>query len=400
MLPTIVTLLGLPGLFGSRVFLPMFVAAVALRFGPEIPWVGELGLLAGVGPVPGWFGHEITLIALGVLSVVEVVAGKNAEARAVLDWIDRYAKPVMAALTALGILSAADAAIVGGQLGAADEASVVAVGVALAVAVATFIVASLRAAVIELLTDVDDGDATGIGRLLSIGEDLWAAFGALFLILFPIVMLAVIGLAMLGLFALQRRAAAREEGAKFACPNCGRDLYKPALHCPHCGRANPRPTRLNWLGAATDEPADAAGQPVELLAKGRCPRCATRLPRRTAEPTCDACGTRPFGDGDLAARLDRHVSMKLPTTLIACGLLSAVPIVGLVPGVILYRLRLVAPYRRYIGRGRGALLRIGVKVAFVLLVAVQWVPVAGAATVPAMALLSWAAHRRAFRTSP
>ena len=398
MLLTIATLLGLPGLFGSRVFLPMFVAAIALRFGPEIPWAGELGLLAGVGPVPGWFGHEVTLASLGVLSIVEVAAGKNAEARAVLDWIDRYAKPIMAALTALGILSAADAAVVGGQLGP-DEASVVTVGVALAVAVATFVVATVRAAVLEPLTDVDDGDATGIGRLLSIGEDLWAAFGVLFLILFPVVMLALIGLAMLGLFALQRRAAAREEAAKFACPQCGRDLYKPALHCPHCGRANPRPTRLNWLGAATDEPADAASQPAGLLAKGRCPRCATRLPRRTADPVCDACGTRPFGDGGLAGRLDRHVSMKLPTTLVACAALSAVPIVGLVPGVILYRLRLVGPYRRYIGRGRGVLLRVGVKVAFVLLVAVQWVPIAGAATVPAMALLSWAAHRRAFRSS-
>ena len=395
---TITTMLGLPGLFGSRVFLPMFAAAVAVRFGPLVPWLGDLGALAGAGEVPAWFTDDLTLIALGVLSLVEVLAQKNPDARAVLNWVDRYAKPALAALTAFGLISTGDAAAVQDRLGRPDEASALAVGGAMFVAAATFVVAAARAAVLDVAADADDADDTGLFRLVSWAEDLWATFGVLFLLLFPAVMLALIGLALLGLFALQRRAAAREEAAKFACPACGRPMYRPALACPHCGNPNPRPASLNWLGAATDRPA-GADQPSVLLAKGRCPRCATRLDRRTTDQSCDACGLRPFDDPARVAALDRHVAGKLPVTLLACAAMSAVPVVGLIPGVILYRLRLVAPYRRYVGRGRAMLTRVAARVLFVLLIAFQWVPVAGALTVPAMALLGFAAYRRAFEKS-
>ena len=50
---------------------------------------------------------------------------------------------------------------------------------------------------------------------------------------------------------------------------------------------------------------------------------------------------------------------------------------GVIPGVIYYRLAIVAPFRRYIPPGRGFLLRWGVRLAVVVLVAFQWVPVAG-----------------------
>jgi hypothetical protein len=58
---------------------------------------------------------------------------------------------------------------------------------------------------------------------------------------------------------------------------------------------------------------------------------------------------------------------------------------------------IVAPFRRYIPPGRSFLLRWGVRLAVVVLVAFQWVPVAGGLIVPAMALINFVAYRSAYR---
>jgi hypothetical protein len=72
-------------------------------------------------------------------------------------------------------------------------------------------------------------------------------------------------------------------------------------------------------------------------------------------------------------------------------------VLGVIPGVIYYRLTIVAPFRRYIPAGRGFVLRWGIRLAVVVLVAFQWVPVAGGLAVPLMTLISYAAYRTAFR---
>ncbi len=77
-------------------------------------------------------------------------------------------------------------------------------------------------------------------------------------------------------------------------------------------------------------------------------------------------------------------------------LFSLVPVVGLIPGVIYYRLALVAPFRRYIPRGRTLLLRWGIWLLFLVLVLLQWVPLLGGLVVPTMALVSYKVYRTAF----
>ena len=73
------------------------------------------------------------------------------------------------------------------------------------------------------------------------------------------------------------------------------------------------------------------------------------------------------------------------------------PVVGLIPGIILYRMTVVAPDRRYLPRGRTLLVRWGVRLAYLFLIFVQLTPVTGTLAVPAMALLGWSAYRRSFR---
>jgi hypothetical protein len=94
------------------------------------------------------------------------------------------------------------------------------------------------------------------------------------------------------------------------------------------------------------------------------------------------------------ASIDRRV----PGVLLACFVLGLIPVLGVIPAVIYYRLVIVAPFRRYMPAGRGFLLRWGVRLALVVLVAFQWVPVAGGFALPAMALINYAAYRTAYRS--
>jgi hypothetical protein len=78
---------------------------------------------------------------------------------------------------------------------------------------------------------------------------------------------------------------------------------------------------------------------------------------------------------------------------VACFLLGLVPVLGVIPGVITCQLAIVAPFRRYIPPGHGFVLRWGVRLVILALVAFPWVPVAGGFAVPAMALINYGAYR-------
>ena len=82
--------------------------------------------------------------------------------------------------------------------------------------------------------------------------------------------------------------------------------------------------------------------------------------------------------------------------LVSAGF-SMIPVIGLIPGVIYYRLTIIGPLRRYIPRTRTILLRWLVRIAIFLLIMLQWIPVAGIFAVPAMALLNYSVYRSAFR---
>jgi len=387
--------LGLTGLFASRVFLPMFAAAVVMRFGPDVPIVNDLGLLDGLRDAPPtWFTANGTLLVLGVLAAAEVFANKVPEARELLNYVDQYGKPAAALATYVGIASVTDQQFIEEVLNRAGVGDAI---VGLFVAGGAFVVASAHNAVFGGLIELDEDDDTGIVGLFSWAQDVYALFGTIFLILFPIVMGLLILAAIGVILYLRRRAEKREEQSKIACPSCQQPMYLPAIVCGACGAANPSPTRVNWLGVATREPViDREQHPYVLVTKKRCRRCATRLEARDPHAACPACAAVPFDDPAFVAAYDRMVMARLPLVLLVCVLLSLVPVIGLIPGVIVYRMALVAPFRRYIGRVRTFALRWGVRLVFLLLIAIQWMPGVGGVTVPAMALISYLVYRGSF----
>ena len=416
----IIQALGSTGLFASRAFVPAFAAALFLRFGDQLPLLGPvvdgLGLLKG-GVVPGWFTSDVSLLVLGVLAALEIAANKNPDARAILNKLDKYIKPGMAALTFLGVAGVKDAAFIEQTVGLATElgggpvgggllvlaaggtiASVLTAAFAVVSAVGTFVIAAVRSAVLGVFFDADPDDDVGIQKLFSWASDLWAAFGVFFLILFPFVMIALVAI-VTGLIAgLRWWLNRKEEKSRVACGTCKTLMYRCAMACGSCRSPNPNVCDVGVLGQSdTDDPADMASQPRQLAEARRCPLCATRLPERDPNQACPTCDTRPFADPAFVRRYENDIAKRLPLVLGVGALLSAIPVIGLIPGVIYYRMALVAPFRRYLPWGTSFVAKWAIRAVLFLLIAVQWIPAVGIVTVPAMALISFFAYRGLFR---
>ncbi len=393
-LPLFLQGLGSIGVFASRAFLPAFVTALLLRFGPHASWVAQYGLLPQVRDVPTWFTSDAALVVLGLLAVLELVAERFPEAKAVLDEVHDYLKTGMAVLTYLGVLNATDRAAARQmihQAGFTDYLPVLAVGIGV------YLATQVRAAVLVPLAEADEDDDLGLQGLIRWVEDLWGGLGPVALIVFPLLTLFAFGLAVLVLVLVERRLESRGEKAKVPCVNCGQSIHPSALNCLHCNAPVKEPRDIGLLGQPKDAPAHIATLPYRLVAVKRCPVCASRLERRTVKQTCGACGHRLMDDPRFARDYIAFIDRKVPLVCLVCFLLGLIPVLGVIPGVIYYRLTIVAPFRRYIPGGRGFLLRWGVRLVVLVLIAFQWVPVAGGFTVPAMALINYVAYRTAYR---
>lgn len=393
-------------LFASRAFLPALATAVLLRFGHDIPWVSDTDFIRSLPQAPTWFTSDLALGVLALLAALEAAANRSADARALLDEVGGWAKPCLAVLTYLGLATTADAEFAQGVLreGSALGPTPLALGLGAVdggVAAATFALvrwlAGVRASLTGLLADADEDDDAGVQGLLAWAEDLWAVGGTFFLVLYPLFMALVLAGTWGALWLWRRRAEKREEAAKAPCPKCATPVWAAAVCCPRCRAPQAAPRDIGWLGTATALPApDPQRHPFVLASRKRCPACAARLKEREPHQQCPECGADPFADPDFEERYLGFVASRVPGTLAACAVLSLVPVLGLVPGVIWYRIQLVGPFRRYVPRVRSFFLRWMLRLLFLVLSVFQLVPGAGALAVPLMALINYLAWRRAF----
>ncbi|MFK7790581.1 MAG: hypothetical protein AB8C95_13950 [Phycisphaeraceae bacterium] len=405
-LTTVLTGMNSIGLFASRAFVSAFAVAALLKFGPHIGFINNTGLLSQIHSVPSWFTHDITVTILGLLAALEIAATKSPDARAILIEVDQYLKSGMAFVSTLavsGIISAQDEDILKQivtwqepiRAGLGDDA--LGFIVAALTAGGVYVSCTVRRSLLGTLADADPDDDTMIAGLFSWLEDLWALFGTLLLILFPIVMLTITAL-IFGFFALlQWRAKRKEEKSKVACASCGESMYRSAVTCPSCKADNAAIHAVSWLGQSKDKLASKPdAQPVRLVQKQRCPACATNLEPRQMRQQCPACKHELFASEAESAAYLGTLDQRYPKVLIVTALLSLIPIVGLIPAIIVYRLRLIAPLRRYLSLSRRIPLGWGLRILFLVLIWLQVIPGVGAIAVPIMASISYGAHRRSF----
>ena len=385
--------LGSIGLFPARIFLPSFVTALLLRFGPHIPLIAYSGLLAHVHNAPPWFTSDISLFVMGALSVLEIVGQKNPEARHLLHEFDAYLKAGVAALTSLGVISATDSSFIKQTI---HQAGLLDYLAPLIAAIGTLRVSHIRRDVIQPLHEHVEG--THLDRLISLAEDSWVALGALVMVVFPVLMLLLVGIVTGVLLLARRRMRVAEEHARIPCTKCGTLVYACAMACPNCREPLAQPREVGFLGQSKPYPVEElADHPYRLVEKKRCPVCASHLKSRQPHQTCAACGQAVPADAAFAEAYLAYVGRRLPVVLATCFLFSLVPIAGLIAGAVYYRMTLVLPFSEYLPFGRRFLLRWGVRLLFLLLAIFQIVPLLGGLVVPIMALISFWAYRNSYR---
>ena len=393
---TLLHAVGSIGFFSSRAFLTAFATAALLRWGNDLPLLADSGLLEGVDDAPTWFTSNASLLVLGVLAAVEVLANKSPEARALLDDVDRYLKPGVAALTTIGMVSALDAEFVERTV---EQAGLGDYLLMFLVVPGVYVLSIARTAVLSTLSEADEDDDIGIQKLISWAEDVGVVGGLVFLVLFPVVMVVLLAIVSGLILLARKRAVAREEKAKVPCASCGEMIYPVAMACPSCRAPVATPQAVGVFGQAKGRPAtDPAAHRYRLIEKKRCSVCGTRLRENRVDQSCPTCEYQPLGDAESAEAYAAHVSKRLPLVLIVSFALSLIPVVGLIPGVIYYRTTLIAPYRRYVPLGKRIVLKWAVRVLFFFLIAMQWIPMLGGFVVPTMALVNYGAYRSAFRS--
>lgn len=394
-LTSIANSLGLTGVFASRVFLPAFIAALIVRFGPSVRWLESLGILKEISEeTVTWFTSDTALIILGLLALGEFVIHKLPEIREMLINSDQYVKPLIAALTYFGITPATENESINEVLARVDTGDYFFVFL---IMVGTFLVAGSHNKIVQNISEVDDTDDVGLMKSLSWLQNSWSVFGVLFVVLFPAVMSFLILIFIGFIMLLRKRIEAKEENSKIKCSNCSYLIYRCAIFCPNCKTKNQNPLRLNWLGGVTSEPvANPKTHALEMLSNRRCRVCGSRLLKRKPQQSCPVCKNKPFKKREAVKKYDQMISNRIPNVLIICTAFSFIPIFGLIPGVIYYRILVVAPYNRYIGQGRSVFLKWSFRVVAFFLMMIQWIPIIGAVSVPAMAWINFSLYRRSF----
>ncbi len=383
---------GAIGPFASRVFLPAFLTALLLRFGPHVDWVQHLGILNHMSRRPTWFTSDACLIVLGVLAALETFGQKQPEVRRLFHELDLYLKPALALLTMAGVMNGMDAQFVTQTV---HQAGVVDGLLPVGVALATWRVAKARQPVAAAIFDHLEG--THLDHLLSWAEDAWATLGPVLLVLFPIAMLVLTGAAVAVVMVVRRQLARAERAARLPCPQCGTLVYPCALACQTCRRPVDAPVAVGFLGLSKSYPApNPAAQPFNLAERRRCPVCAAHLPAGRPRVPCATCGDTSRTTASFANAYVAHVGWRLPRVFTVTFLLGLIPVVGLLAGTVYYRSVIVLPFAEYLPPGRRFLLRWGVRLLFLVLAICQVIPLLGAFVVPAMAAISFEAYRRAF----
>lgn len=389
--------LGLSGLFSSRIFLPAFVTAFFLKYGHSWPFLNNIDLLAELAEKannhPTWFTSGWAITALGVLSLLEFAADKSPEARELMDDFSVYAKSGLSGLTTLGVMNTADAEFASDVL---QQAGFLELVPAIVSAGATYFGATVRGGVLGVLTDADPDDTVKIRGFISWVEDFIAVVGVWYLLYAPAVALIVI-LAFFGsLYLVRKYHEGKLEDLKVPCENCGERIHSFATACHHCGTSREQPNVIGFLGGVKEEKAASVeDQKLRLMRLKRSPLSGERFEGKGVELKCEEDGTTAFADKALTQTYIGSVTAKLPKVLLICAILGIVPVLGLIAGVIYYRLRLVAPFRRYLTFGQSFVTKWLLRIILLALAILQ-VSFGGIVAVPLMALLNFLFYKSAF----
>jgi hypothetical protein len=140
---------------------------------------------------------------------------------------------------------------------------------------------------------------------------------------------------------------------------------------------------------------------LDLVGQGRCPGCAERRPSAEilAGMPC-SCGW-PDGDErtpgeDWRRDLLRHVERRATRTMLPVAMMSVVPIAGAATALVVARMRISAPLRRWLPLTSRLRARWTTRLLVGLLLLASGIPIVSVLAGPLIVAVTWRTWSRAF----
>lgn len=402
------TVLALTPFFASRPLLAMVVGgalAGALHAWTErrAPTAEELMIGAAAGALA---------VVLRILFEVAKALLKTLEEQVRERWrrVEALLMATFATFVAAGMLFQAGLLLVDEVTGAQDGAlqpaeaglrpeALVLVGVF----VLTLIFALLRGEIRSVASLLPGLKESGAAQATSLFEAVLVVLGVFIAFLFPVVglvLMASLLAASVGIALTLRAETIRR--TRRPCVACQKPVHRSALSCPFCRTAQSEPASLGLLGMPrADSPMkDLERHRVALLSRRLCAACAEPLIHAGTASRCGVC-ERPAFEDSAAVRafcnaIDKHFFRMLPVL----ALVSAIPVVGMPAGLVIFRWSTGNALSRY-GDWHG---RIGSRIlrGIALLAAFFFaqIPLVGAVLLPIVAVVNHVRSRRALLGTP
>jgi len=280
------------GPFTSRAFIPAFITSLILRYGHNIWFLQNQEFVKLAENSPTWFTHGGVVIALGIISTLEIVATKNEDIREIMEMFISKIKPITAICTSFGILSISDTALIETIQNNIETAGYsVATIVGLLTGFGVFFVVSIRSEIMNFLCEIDPEDNLYIRFFLSWLEDAFCIIIPILIFLLPTI---IIGISLLFfiivLYLLKKYLEKKDEQSKSECPNCKSLNYKVAISCFHCSHTLETPNDIGFLGGAKKTiVSNIENHQLKLIEKKRCSVCGNHLKKRKVIQECSKC---------------------------------------------------------------------------------------------------------------
>ena len=399
-------------LFVSRAFVPIFATALFARWGAgvDIAWMGFFEDFTGLkllDTIPAWTIQDEVLVVLGVLAGLEFLLQRIPETRVLVQGAsDAVIKGVGAGCTSYLLVGGDLAGILeiwieNGELTQFDWGRGFQYTWSFGIGLVVFSLASIRSGIYNFLQEADPEDDLGLQGLVAWLEDAMSFVGVFVAFIMPAITAAAAAIAVVMLWTLKQSLAVIESRQQIACHQCNTRIPACAPHCGHCGVLRPEPSAVGWIGWIQSAPAsDPQEHRFELLEGNRCHHCGIRFTERSVLHDCTLCQTPVFRTAsDLTTYLKR-VDKRLGKTLLICGLWSFIPVLGMVPGLIYYRLSLVYGLKAYTPPSRNFLVRVARRFFVLLLLLFQWIPGLGMLSLPLICFLDYRMSQRALLAQP
>lgn len=263
----------------------------------------------------------------------------------------------------------------------------------------TWLLCKIRSGVYAFLIEVDDSDSMGMRKLLGRIEGGMGLFGPLIFIILPSLALIAAGLALLIIVGLRLWVKRTELKHSLACDSCQHINHLSALHCGKCDKQFNAPLAVGFMGLSKKDSTvdDVKKHQFDLLRYKRCPHCAAAHSEKKIDIDCAVCNKPFFENAEQVKEYLKNIRARLGKTLVVTSIFGFLPIVGLIPGIIFYRLYLVAGLRNYVSNASNFFIRLLLRILFIFLIIYQLTPVIGFAAIPLMALANYILYTGAIR---